>query len=443
MKKPRLLPNLTDVTIKKVESLKGDVPAPPSKAYTQRMLIAASLAQGTSKLSNPLISEDTQATLRAVKALGSKVIETEDCWTISGAKVLKGAKKPIDCGDSGATLRFMIPVAGLASGPSVFALGSGLSKRPVDPLLQSLKKLGVESHCEKIGRKLRIVIAGGGIRGGRTSMPGDISSQFVSGLMFACPLGQTDTQLTLTTSLESMSYVLMTEDVLAKHGVKIAISEDFSHVKIPSKQVYAPHDGIVPGDFSSAAFLLAAGAITNSDVCVKNLDYGSIQGDKAILQILQQMGVETKVGKDCIQIIGKGDVLKAVKLDVRDIPDLVPVCTALACYAKGTSKIHNAERLRLKESDRLTSLYTELKKMGAKIEMDKNSLTIKGPCKLHGATIDSHDDHRIAMACAVAALGAKGETIIQDSECVRKSYPHFFYDLRKIGVDVVGGELDR
>ena len=141
-------------------------------------------------MSNPLLSEDTEATLRAVKALGSKVIETEDSWIISGAKALKGAKKPIDCGESGATLRFMIPVAALASAPSVFVLGTGLSKRPVEPLLHSLKQLGVKSHAEKIGRKLRIIVAGGGIHGGKTSMPGDVSSQFVSGLMFACPLGR-------------------------------------------------------------------------------------------------------------------------------------------------------------------------------------------------------------------------------------------------------------
>jgi 3-phosphoshikimate 1-carboxyvinyltransferase len=279
---------LTDVIIKTTPRIEGEVCAPPSKAYTQRMLIAAALAQGTSKISNPLISEDIEATLRAVKALGAKVTAAENCWTVTGAKPIRGSKKPIDCGDSGATLRFMVPVAALASEPSVFLLGQGLAKRPVDPLLQSLKQLGVAAHSEKVGHKVSIVVAGGGIRGGRTSMPGDISSQFVSGLMFACPLAKADTQLTLTTALESMSYVLMTEDVLAKHGVKIAISEDFSHVKIPSKQTYTPCDGNVPGDFSSAAFLLAAGAITNSKVKVKNLDYGSVQGDKAILRILQQ-----------------------------------------------------------------------------------------------------------------------------------------------------------
>jgi 3-phosphoshikimate 1-carboxyvinyltransferase len=406
------------------------------------MLIAAALASGTSKLSNPLISEDTQATLQAVKALGAKVTETANCWVVEGTNQVKSAKKPIDCGESGATLRFMIPVAALAPTPSVFVLGKGLAKRPVEPLLESLKKLGAQAQLQTVRGKTSVQVEGGGIRGGRTSMPGDVSSQFVSGLMFACPLAKADTLLTLTSLLESKSYVLMTENVLDKHGVKVDISEDFNRVKIPANQTYHSLDGMVPGDFSSAAFLLAAAAITESKVTVKNLDYGSIQGDKAIIRILQQMGVNGKVCENQIEIDGDGNLLKAVDVDARDIPDLVPVCTVLACYANGTSKIHDAERLKLKESDRLTSLYSELSKMGAKIAMDESSLTIKGPCKLHGAKIDTHNDHRIAMACAVAALRAEGETVIQDAECVRKSYPQFFTDLTAIGANVIG-ELDR
>ena len=434
---------MTDVIIRKTEKLKGDLCAPSSKAYTQRMLIAAALSNGVSKLSNPLISEDTEATLRAVKALGAKVQATENCWTIEGASPLKGAKKPIDCGESGATLRFMIPIAALVPTPSVFVLGSGLAKRPVEPLLESLKQIGAEAHVQNVRGKTSVLVEGGGIRGGKATMPGDVSSQFVSGLMFACPLAKADTQLTLTSLLESKSYVLMTENVLSKHGIKVDISEDFNRLKIPSKQTYQPIDSRVPGDFSSTAFLLSAAAITNSEVVVKNLDYGSIQGDKVILLILKQMGVNGKVCESQIEIDGKEDLLTAVDVDARDIPDLVPACAVLACFANGTSKIHDAERLRLKESDRLTSLYKELGKMGADITMDESSLTIKGPCKLHGATIDPHNDHRIAMACAVAALRAEGETVIQNAECVRKSYPHFFTDLASLGVDVVGGEFDR
>jgi 3-phosphoshikimate 1-carboxyvinyltransferase len=434
---------MTDVIIRRTDTLKGQVCAPPSKPYTQRMLIAAALANGTSKLSNPLVSEDTEATVRAVKALGAKVKVDEDCWTVQGANPVTSLGKPIECGESGATLRFMIPVAALAKESSVFALGKGLAKRPVEPLLESLKQIGSQAkvHVEK--GKTSVHVEGGGIHGGRTSMPGDISSQFVSGLMFACPLADADTLLTLTTTLESKSYVLMTEKVLERHGVKTDISEDFKRVKIPAHQTYQPLDGRVPGDFSSAAFLLGAAAITQSQVVVWNLDYGSIQGDKAILRILQQKGVEGKVCENQIEITGKGSPLKAVDVDASDIPDLVPICTVLACYSEGTTKIHDAERLRLKESDRLTSLYKELGKMGAHITMTEDSLTINGPCKLHGTDINPHDDHRIAMACAVAALQATGETTIHDAECVRKSYPQFFTDLRALGAEVVGGEFPR
>jgi 3-phosphoshikimate 1-carboxyvinyltransferase len=434
---------MTDVIIRKAERLKGEVYAPPSKAYTQRMLIAAALSHGTSTISGPLVADDTAASLRAVKALGAKVTAAGACWTVEGAQPLKGAQAPIDCGESGATLRFMIPVAALAPEPSVFVFEKSLEKRPIEPLLQSLKQLGAEAAPQRLGGKSSIVVQGSGITGGKTSMRGDVSSQFISGLMFACPMARTDTEITLATPLESKGYVQMTRAVLAEHCVNVSISEEFDHIRIPANQTYKPCSHRVPGDFSSAAFLLAAAAITRSDLTVKNLDYGTVQGDKDVLGILKRMGVNGKVCPDSVEIEGNGDVLEAVNVDARNIPDLVPVCAVLACYAKGTSKIHDAHRLRYKESDRLMSLYLELKKMGVRITMDEDSLTVEGPCVLHGATIDPHNDHRIAMACAVAALGASGETRIQDAECVRKSYPRFFTDLRLLGVDVVGGEFDR
>lgn len=434
---------MTDVIVRKAERLKGEVCAPPSKAYTQRMLIAAALSHGTSKISNPLVSDDTEATLRAVTALNAKVKETENCWRVEGAQPLKVTQTLIDCGESGATLRFMVPVAALAAEPSIFLLGKSLEQRPIEPLLQSLKQLGVEAYSRHFGGKASIYVRGGGISGGKTSMRGDVSSQFISGLMFACPMAQTDTEITLTTPLESKDYVEMTKAVIAEHGIKVLISEDFGRIYIPSKQKYEPHNHQVPGDFSSAAFLLAAAAITRSDVSVKNLDYETIQGDKAILDILKQMDAQFRVHPDRVEVESKDAFLEAVDVDARDIPDLVPVCAVLACYAKGTSKIYGAYRLRFKESDRLLSLYLELKKMGANITITEDSLTIEGPSALRGAAIDPHNDHRIAMACAVAALGASDETRIQDAECVRKSYPMFFSDLRALGVDVVGGEFDR
>jgi 3-phosphoshikimate 1-carboxyvinyltransferase len=337
----------------------------------------------------------------------------------------------------------MIPIAALVAEPTVFVMRESLAKRPIEPLLESLRQLGVEATFQRGDGKASVRVEGGGIRGGKTAMPGDVSSQFVSGLMFACPMAKTDTELTLTTPLESKSYVHMTQDVLAQHGVKIEISKDTTNLHIPPNQKYVPHDGKVPGDFSSAAFLLAAAAITKSKVTVKNLNYTAVQGDKAILDVLKRMGVQGKVCSDSVEIAGSGSVLTPVDIDARDIPDLVPICSVLACYAKGTSKIHDAKRLRLKESDRLESIYVELRNMGAKIDIDQDSLTVKGPSQLRGVEIDPFNDHRIAMSCAVAALRAEGETVIQNAECVRKSYPHFFHDLRKLGADVVGGEFDR
>ncbi len=441
---------MVDVIIKKTEKLSGEVCAPPSKSYTQRMIIAAALSDGISKVSNPLLSEDTQATLRAITALGANVATAEGCWTITGANPLTNAKEPIDCGESGATLRFMIPVAALAPYSSILVFNGSLERRPIEPLLHSLDELGAKARTKKIrvqenGKektKDAVLVEGGGILGGETSIAGDVSSQFISGLMFACPMAKVDTEITLTTPLESADYVKMTWDVLAKHEIQVEVHDNFKRVKIPANQTYKPLDCRVPGDFSSAAFLLAASAITSSKVQINNLEYRSVQGDKAILGILKQMGIDGKVCNNSIEINGTGSPLEPLNVDARNIPDLVPACAVLACYAKGTSKISGAQRLKLKESDRLNSLYLELRKMGAKIKIDASSLTIEGPCALHGAVIDPHNDHRIAMACSVAALGAEGQTTVQNAECVRKSYPQFFTHLKQIGAEIVGGKFD-
>ena len=434
---------MTDVIIKKTEKLSGEVCAPPSKSYTQRMLIAATLSSGISKISNPLLSEDTQATLRATTALGANVAITEDCWIVTGANPLTNAKEPIDCKESGATLRFMVPVAALAPDPSTLVFGGSLERRPIEPLIKSLDDLGVVVRIKKLGNKDAVFVEGGGILGGETSIPGDVSSQFISGLMFACPLAKVDTDITINTPLESADYVKMTWDVLAKHNIRIEVHDNYKLIHIPANQTYKSLDGRVPGDFSSAAFLLAASAITNSNVQISNLEYSSPQGDKAIMSILKQMGVEGKVCENSVVINGKGNPLEPFKVDAKNIPDLVPVCAALACYAKGTSTITGAQRLKLKESDRLKSLYFEFRKMGAKIKVNPDGLTIEAPFALHGAVINPHNDHRIAMACTIAALGAKNQTTIQNAQCVRKSYPQFFTHLKQIGAEIVGGKFDR
>ena len=432
---------MKDVVVKKTATLGGEVCAPPSKSYTQRMLISSALSSGKSKISGPLISDDTEATMRAVKAMGAKVDAEKGCWIVKGGRP-KGASEPIDCGESGATLRFMIPVAALAAESSIFLLGRALEQRPIEPLLRSLKQLGVSTSSGKTDGKTSITVEGGGIAGGKTRIRGDVSSQFISGLMLACPLAQKDTEITVTTPLESKEYVQMTLEVLTKHGAKFNYLGAFRKILIPSNQKYNEVDHVVPGDFSSAAFLLSAAAITNSNVTIANLDYSLAQGDKAIVGILKRMGVQGKVCKNKIEIKGNGDLLEATHLNAKETPDLVPVCTVLACFAKGSTKISGARRLRLKESDRLDSLSLELRKMGADITVNEDGLTVKGPCKLRGFDIDPHNDHRIAMACAVAALRAEGDTTIHNAECVKKSYPRFFNDLYSLGGNLVGWKFD-
>lgn len=431
---------MVDIVVKRTEILKGEVSAPPSKAYTHRMLVAALLSKGVTKIANPLVSDDTSATLRAIKALGARVKRQQNLLEIEGAKPLKASKKPINCGESGATLRFMIPVAALASGQVKFVMEQSLSRRPLIPLLQSLEQLGVRTRYD-VEKPLTVTVYGGGIEGGKTLLRGDISSQFISGLLFACPMAKKDTEIIVTTPMESKSYVQMTEEILSKHSIKVSISEDFRRLLVPCNQVYIPYSHIVPGDFSSAAYLLAAAAITSSKIKITNLDYNTKQGDKAILDILKQAGLKVIVGEGFVEV--EGALQEAVEVDAKDVPDLVPSCAAIACYAKGVSKIYNAKRLRYKESDRLATIYTELKKMGAEIIIVEDSLTIKGSGKMHGAVIDSHNDHRIAMACAAAALGAEGETKILNADCVLKSYPNFFEDLHSLGANVVDGQFHR
>jgi 3-phosphoshikimate 1-carboxyvinyltransferase len=427
---------MTNVIVKPVKALKGEVEAPPSKSYTHRMLIAALLSNGKTVIEKPLVSDDTLATLEAIKAFGAHMEQKNGLWEVEGQPLLETPEKPINCRESGTTLRFMIPVAALAHGKTTFVMGPSLSKRPIKPLLQSLSDLGVKTKHNPSS----VVVYGGGIEGGETAIRGDISSQFISGLLFACPRAKKDTQISLTNPVESKGYIDMTVEVLCEHSVKVEVSKDYRIIRIPSEQDYKPFKHKVPGDFSSAAYLLAAAAITSSKIRIYNLDYTSKQGDKAILEILRQTGVNVHVGENHVEV--HGAIKNPINIDASDIPDLVPACTAIACYAVGMSEIRNAGRLRYKESDRLAALYTEFKKMGADITVKGGNLIIMGPCELNGAVINPHNDHRIAMACAVAALGAKGDSTIMNAECVSKSYPNFFRDLSLLGASIIGGKFD-
>jgi 3-phosphoshikimate 1-carboxyvinyltransferase len=350
--------------------------------------------------------------------------------------MLLAPKDIVDCGESGATIRFMTPVAALARGISILTGKPQLLKRPVGPLLQAMRELGVTCYTSRGGGYPPVIVFGGRIHGGRASLRGDISSQYVSGLLFAAPKAVNDILIRVTTPLESRHYVDMTTDVLKKHGIEVETSHDSREFHIPGNQTYKPKDHMIPGDYSSAAFVLAGAVITRSKVIVRNLQRRSLQGDKVIIEILSKMGADVHVSEDRVE--ASGEELTGLEVDADQMPDLVPVIAVLGCYARGKTVISRAGRLRIKESDRLSTLASELGKMGASIRVVNSTLIVNGESPLRGTIINSHGDHRIAMACSIAALGAKGSTVINDAECVRKSYPTFYEDLVKMGVKVRG-----
>jgi len=424
---------MTDLIVEKPERLSGVVRASPSKAYTHRALIAASLSEGRSSIKEALICDDTLATVNACSLLGAKIRKVKEGFIVNGVSKPITPEDVIHCGDSGSTIRFITPVCALAYGISVLTGNEGLRRRPMEPLLEALRQFGVKCYSARGGGHPPIVVFGGGVKGGKASLRGDVSSQFVSGLLFSTPKASADTEIIVTTQLESKPYVAMTLDVLRKHGIKVEASPDYGHFLVPYRQAYVPFSHVIEGDYSSAAFLLAAASITNSDVKVVNLLRKTLQGDRAIVSILKEMGSQLNVGEDYVEVQGAKGELKGMNIDMRDVPDLAPVCMALASFAEGETVLSGARRLRFKESDRIASMSSELKKMGAKIMESEDGLVIKGKSRLHGAELNSHNDHRIVMACAVAALRAEGTTVIHGIECVNKSYPNFVEDLRSLG----------
>jgi len=435
---------LAVLIVRKTEGLKGTVEAPPSKAYTHRAVIAASLSDGESRIRRPLFCEDTLATIEACKMLGAKIDMDADEKALRVIGAPKPATPPdvINCRNSGSTIRFVTPICALAEGISILTGGESLRRRPMGPLLKALRSLGVQCYSARRDGYPPVIVFGGGIRGGDTSIRGDVSSQFISGLIFATPKAERETRITLTSPLESKPYVEMTINIVRRHGVEVSVQEDYRHLMVPPKQEYKPSDHMIEGDYSSASFILAAAAITDSKVRVENLPAETLQGDRLIVDILRRMNVRVNVGENYVEVMGVKGALEAITVDLRDNPDLVPVCAALAASARGRTVIKGVRRLRFKESDRLVSISSEMAKLGAKVKVEDDRLEVVGG-ELHGAEIDPRNDHRIAMACAVAALRAEGETRILGIECINKSYPNFVRDIQFLGGDLSEQQLHR
>ncbi|WP_426350741.1 3-phosphoshikimate 1-carboxyvinyltransferase [Alloiococcus sp. CFN-8] len=403
--------------------LQGNIKAIASKSAAHRELIAAALSQDKTKIEINNLSEDIEATLRCLKALGANFTKEPGKIEVKPIKeILKGSL--LDCGESGTTLRLLLPVAG-ALGSCSQVIGKGrLPDRPIKELMSALEKGGLQFSSAKLPLTLSE-----SLKGGVYEIPGNISSQYISGLLFALPLLKEDSEIILTSHLQSIGYVEMTLEVLKRY--RITIEKIPSGYKIPGGQIYSsPGKVAVEGDWSNGAFFIAAGAISGS-VAIEGLDIESTQRDKEIIKLLSSGGARIYQQESVIR--ADHSSLKGQEIDVSEIPDLLPILAVVASLSQGTTYLKNASRLRLKESDRLATTSSMLKALGGTVEELPDGLIIKGKDRLKGGITESFGDHRIAMAAAIAAIRAKDKVIIKDAQAINKSYPDFFEDYKALG----------
>ena len=399
----------------------GRISAPSSKSFSHRMIIAAALADGVSEVSAVNPSEDIDATVDAMTALGAKIINDGNVYTIKGIGEAASSAK-INCRESGSTLRFIIPVAAALGCETEFSGSGKLPTRPITPYKRELSKKGVKfEHTDGV----MPFSMNGKLVGGDFHIEGDVSSQFITGLLFALPLCSEDSRIILTSRLESKPYADMTIAALKVFGVNIeeTVSEEgFPIYSINGNQKYQAADCAVEGDYSQAAFYYVANAL-GSEIEIGNLNTASVQGDKQICFILDEIGF----GK-----VPCGEY-EPFTVDVSDIPDLVPILTVLGCFTKDVSRIVNAKRLKIKESDRLKAIADAINAIGGNVVYGDDFLEIHPVRSFTGGRIDGCNDHRIVMASAVASTMADGEITITDGEAVAKSYPDFWQDFKKLG----------
>ena len=400
--------------------LKGSVRVPPSKSAAHRLIIAAALAKGRSVITDVYYSKDVLATIGAMRALGASIEREGSTVTVDGITA-PPEKAVIDCCESGSTLRFLIPVA-CALGVEATFIGQGrLPERPITPFLEALPSHGVKFDYDNT---MPFTVRGR-LTGGEFRISGDISSQFITGLLLALSVVPGENRITLTSRLESRPYVDITRDVLAKFGCRVC--EDEKGFTLCGDGLSA-HSGAVEGDYSQAAFFYAANAL-GSDIDISGLNVNSFQGDKKIVEICKEMVYNKNVA--CVRP-------KAFTADCSDIPDLVPILAVLGCFCEGTSHITNAARLRIKECDRLSAMAQSINALGGRVTELPDGLIIEGVEALEGGTVPDFNDHRIPMAMAVAATRAKAPVTILGAQCVSKSYPDFFEVY-----ETLGGKISR
>ncbi len=425
----------------KPEDTGGEIYIPPSKSVTHRAIIAAALANGTSRIDHVLLSQDIKATLETIKVFGAEVTSDQEDEEGLFTFYITGNPNPvvrdalIDCIESGSTLRFTLPILAIDAKNTVVTGKEGLKNRPIQTYLEIFDEQNF--NYEK-GEKALPIILNGKLKPGKFKIRGDISSQYLTGLFFALPLLPESSDIYLTSPLESKPYVTLTIEVLEEFGIEIEkISSD--HYHIPGNQNYRPTSISIQGDFSQAAFWFVNGLI-NKETTLLNLPETSIQGDFRIISILNSIGADITYDKEKKAWISRPAKTHNFELNMKDIPDLVPILAVVASFSEGYSTLTGTKRLRFKESDRILAIANMLESYGVDVSVKENQIVIKGQDKLLSTTINSFNDHRIAITAAIASGRAQGLVTILDAQCVNKSYPNFWEDFKNVGGDI--RELD-
>ncbi len=425
-------------------SLNGEIIAPGSKSYSHRAFVAASLADGISIIKNPSKSGDVEITKNVLRSLGVKILKkSNNTYIVKNSKdTFRSYKKVLDCKNSGTTIRIFSALSLLFEDRLILKGEFFKLNRPILPFLEALKQLGADfklsSNKLKIKRKKVLC--------NKIKIQGDESSQFITALLILCPQLKCENkdyiEIDLTTPLVSKPFIDITLDVLDAFGIIVQANFEIGKFYITNDQTYRSQSYTIPGDFSSAAFIITAAVLSKkpSSIIVNNLSIKNSQGDKKIIDILTKMGANIKIEEEKNRVIINGDFtnlpLKGKEIDCTDIPDLFPVLSVIGAFAEGKTILYNAFHLRLKETDRISIMARELRKMGVKVIEEDDKLTIFHCDKLNGIKIDHNDDHRIAMACSIAALYADSSSHILSSEIVNDSYPSFFEDLKELGAQI-------
>jgi 3-phosphoshikimate 1-carboxyvinyltransferase len=399
-----------------------------SKSYTHRALIVSALAEGESVLLNALRSEDTEHTLQGLRQLGISVSEERETLRVAGqGGRLREEEETLSLGNSGTSMRFLTALSALKKGRTILDGNERMRKRPMAGLLEGLRALGVEAGSIHEDGCAPVTVESRGLKGGTARIRGDESSQFLSALLMVAPYAKEDITVEVAGRLSSRPYVDITLDVMSSFGVEVQRYGDRAF-SVQSGQRYRPREYLVEGDASNASYFFAAAAITRGRIRVENFRPESAQGDRRFLDVLERMGCEVVRAKDCAALNGKK--LRGIEVDMNAMPDLVPTLAITAAFAEGRTVIQNVAHLRFKESDRIAAVTGELLKMGVRTEEGQDWLAIEGG-NPHGALIETHDDHRIAMSFAVAGLAVPGVRI-QEERCVDKSFPGFWETLEML-----------